>query len=420
MPDSEMALISRMIETAGVDKVISAGVEPRHFSDDDLRRVYETCVQHYSLWRRSPSLEAVKRRHPDYKRVVVHDDLGYLIDEFRTDSTFREAQRLWDDLGRFLDEAEQDPAKKREILPLAMEHYRDLGMRIPTPNAARYSDMITRVNEIRRQQEAGVLPGIRIGIPCLDPWIHVVRKSEFVVFCAYSGHGKTTGLVRSIIQAYREGEVCLLQSLEMDADEVFELFDAEAAKLSRTAIRQREIGDEDWGRYEETAARVTAAKNEIVVIDDSEGPPTVDKLASKIEQYGATTVGVDYLSLMASHAKTDKDWERVTVISRSLKQLARSMRVRVYAAAQNSKDAIENGPTENNIAFSTSIFQDCNVMIGFWESPEMAKKNKVEVRVVKNRAARKPPYKTLYEYWDRDVMSFETWTRQHDWIDKLT
>jgi hypothetical protein len=49
--------------------------------------------------------------------------------------------------------------------------------------------------------------------------------------------------------------------------------------------------------------------------------------------------------------------------------MAGDMGVRVYAAAQNSKDAALNGPTEDNIAYSSAIFYDCNVMVGYHQTP---------------------------------------------------
>jgi replicative DNA helicase len=184
------------------------------------------------------------------------------------------------------------------------------------------------------------------------------ESSSFTV--VFPGKGKTQSLVRSSIPAYAAGDVVLMNSLEMGPHEIWEIYDAEAARISRRAIRHRELGDGDYKAYEEAAARVRTARNDIIYTRVE----TVDKLAALAERYGAKTVCVDYVSLMESQRRASSDWERVKDVSQSLKKMAGDMGVRVYAAAQNSKDAALNGPTEDNIAYSSAIFYDCNVMIG--------------------------------------------------------
>jgi replicative DNA helicase len=414
--DVELALISRMIQTDGVAQVIAAGVEPEHFHDQELRAIYQHCVDFSALWHQTPSDDALRRRFPDFRRQVVRDELGYLIQEFVEESALRSAIVKWRDIGHMIDEIRSGQEPKRQVVEHFMEHAREMANLVPTSHASKLSDMADRVATIRRQQDLGARPGVRIGIPVLDEWIYVVRNSNFVVHAAYSHVGKSTGLVRSAIQAFEEGERPLFFSLEMEADEIWEMFDAAIVGLSRTAINRRELGKEDWERYEAKAQEMKARQNDIIVVDDTDGAPTIDKLAARVERYGSGAVFVDYLSLMSATSSKLQNWERVEQISRSLKAMARSMKIKLYAAAQNNRDAAEHGPTADNIAFSNAVFQDCDKMIGYHQDPEMGKIDKVEVRVVKNRGGALPPASTkLFERWDRDRMIFETWTNQHNW-----
>jgi replicative DNA helicase len=422
MADIELEVLSRAIMTGGIDQLIAAGIEGRHFFDPATQAVFLTCAEHYQVWRRPLSLEGVKRHHPDYRVVPSSDDLGYLIDEFRIDRAVKYGIKKAIDINHMLEEAEAgDRDIRKHVVELFMEHAREMAAQVPLPNSSRYSDMGDRIVAIRKQQQAGERPGVSTGIGQADRYVGSIRPSDFFVQTAFSGKGKTQGLVRSAIETYKAGDNVLFSSLEMDADEIWEMFDAEAARLSRRAIRWRELGDSDYGAYEEAAARVRAAQNDIVVIDD--GAATVDKLAALVERYGVKTVCVDYVSLMESTIKASSDWERVKSISTSLKALARTMRVRVYAAAQNSKDAALNGPTEDNIAYSSAIFHDCNVMIGWHQTAEWARVGKVQGRLLKNRGGDKGPpgdsgYYEFYEHWDRDRMVFEEWTANHEWMAK--
>jgi replicative DNA helicase len=133
---------------------------------------------------------------------------------------------------------------------------------------------------------------------------------------------------------------------------------------------------------------------------------------------------VDYVSLMEGQRRAASDWERVKDVSQSLKRLAATMGVRVYAAAQNSKDAALNGPSEDNIAYSSAIFYDCNVMVGWHQTAAWARVDKMQGRLIKNRGGDKGPpgdsgYYEFFEHWNRDRMTFEPWTTNHEWQAKL-
>lgn len=420
MADIELELLSRAILVGGIADLIAAQIEGRLFFDPEARAVFETCAEHYRTWRRPLSLEGVKRHHPDYRVVASSDELGYLIEEFREDRAVKAVISKLLDMNRVAEQAESgDREIRRRIADIFVESAREAAAMVPMENVERFSDMDRRVEEIRSQQRAGVLPGVPTGIGGLDRYVRSINVGEFFVHCGFSSRGKTQGLTRSSIPAYEAGDVVLMNSLEMSPAEIWEIYDAEAARLSRRAIRFRELGDPDYERYAETAARVRTAKNDIVYTRVE----TVDRLAAMVERYGAQTVCVDYVSLMESQRRSHSDWERVKDVSQSLKKMAGDMGVRVYAAAQNSKDAALNGPTEDNIAYSSAIFYDCNVMVGYHQTADWARVGKVQVRLIKNRGGDKGPpgdsgYFETYEHWDRDRMIFEEWTPQHDWMAK--
>jgi replicative DNA helicase len=279
--------------------------------------------------------------------------------------------------------------------------------------AARWNGDLGQAKRCTRRTIVFVEPVDSVPTRCLSV---DSSRSLYLATDAFIPTHNTQGLVRSSVQAYAAGDVVLMNSLEMSPDEIWEIYDAEAAKLSRRAIQFRDLSEQDYERYEMAAARVRAAQNDIVYVRAE----TVDKLAAMVERYGANTACVDYVSLMEGQRRASSDWERTKEVSQSLKKLAGHMNIRVYAAAQSNRDAALNGPTEDNIAHSTSIFSDCNVMIGWHQTPEMARWKQVQGRLVKNRNMDKGPpgesgYYEFKEFWDRDRMIMETWTSQHLW-----
>jgi hypothetical protein len=422
--DVDASLVSRIVYTGAVDRAIAADIEPRHFADADMRAVYEMCVAHYRVWGQSPSIEFVRSRFPDVKFRLVTDDVAVLVQEFKDVAAERLAITKWQDIGRELDRVAAGDMEVRARLPeIFMEHAREMVSELPGTSASRrLSQMHERMLTIRGQQDEGVLPGVRICHPQLRPYIYAVRPTQFVVHVGISGVGKTTGLVRSGITAFEDGDRVLMVSLEMDEDEVFEMFDAHFAQLSRRAMERRELTDADYERAAQVARSLSERKNDIVVVSPT-GGVTIDRLAALVEKFDPQSVLVDYVSLMKPIVKTRSKWEAVDDISGSLKALARSFKIKVFAAAQSGREAIDVGPTENNIADSLAPWRDCNVMVGYHQDPEMARQNKVQVRLIKNRKGDKGPpgdsgYFECYEYWDRDRLLFQDWSQQHQWATK--
>lgn len=411
--------------TGRVDELVARGVEARHFIDPEIRAVFETCSKHHQVWRAPMSVDAVRRQHPEFRPVPVTDELGYLIDEFSVDRGMKFGEKTVMDMADIIAMAEEgrEGFAKSDVPDLLMDRMRTYLAQMPTSNFSRYSDMDKRVDYVREQQDKGLLPGIKLGIPQVDEWVFAVRDTEVVVFCGFGGKGKTTNLVRCAADAYGQGEDVLMVSLEMEKGEVWEIFDSLAARMSRTALARRQLGKEDYGRYEAMAARVRNAPNDIILLDDADGTPTVDKIAALVEKHKPKVLAIDYLSLLSAGVSGGDNWEKVSIISRQLKQLARTFKIKVYVAAQNNRDAESNGPTEFNIAYSNAIFTDCNVMVGIHQDGEMEKIKKVEQRLIKNRAGAKGPagklhalgYGLFEEFLDRDLLTFETWTPTHAW-----
>jgi replicative DNA helicase len=129
-----------------------------------------------------------------------------------------------------------------------METARRVAAEAPGDPVERFSDMADRFEAIRKQQESGELPGVPTGIPSLDRYVRAFSPGEFIVHCGFSSRGKTQSLVRSSVPAYAAGDVVLMNSLEMTPAEVWEIYDAEAVRLSRKAIRRRQLGEDDWKR----------------------------------------------------------------------------------------------------------------------------------------------------------------------------
>src|SRR4051794_11077195 len=113
MADIELELLSRAIMTGKIDQLVAADIEGRHWFDPETRKVFETCVEHYAIFRSSMSLEAVKRHHPGYQIVPCSDELAYLIKEFRDDRAVKIGTSATMDIHELIQKAESGDKESR-------------------------------------------------------------------------------------------------------------------------------------------------------------------------------------------------------------------------------------------------------------------------------------------------------------------
>lgn len=78
--------------------------------------------------------------------------------------------------------------------------------------------------------------------------------------------------------------------------------------------------------------------------------------------YGIRIVFIDYLGLIAVEGNGPV-WEKVSDISKSLKTLARELKIPIIALSQLGRDAEGNSPSISNIRGFGSVEQDADLVI---------------------------------------------------------
>src|ERR1044072_8938476 len=107
MADLEIGLISRAVMTGRVDELSSAGIEPSHFIDPEIRAVFETCVKHNRVWGVPLSIDALRRLHPAFLWELETNELDYLIREFADDRGLKFGEKTIMDMADMLAKSEE-------------------------------------------------------------------------------------------------------------------------------------------------------------------------------------------------------------------------------------------------------------------------------------------------------------------------
>lgn len=177
-------------------------------------------------------------------------------------------------------------------------------------------------------------------------------------------------------------------------------------------LRVGDLKDEEWQKIIEAADRLTKAP---LWIDDTPGI-TVMELRSKARrlkaEHGLDLIVIDYLQLMQGRgAKSgDNRQQEISEISRSLKALARELKVPVIALSQLSRSVESRQikrPMLSDLRESGSLEQDADIVMFLYREDyyekETERPNVTEVIVAKHRNG---PVDTVSLFFQREFTRF--------------
>jgi len=206
-------------------------------------------------------------------------------------------------------------------------------------------------------------------------------------------HNTSLALNIALEAAVREKVSVAIFSLEMSKDQLAERLLCEHARVDAQRLHRGLLGEAERERLAQALGPLGEAP---IFIDDS---PMLDELmlltkARRIKlQENVGMVIVDYLQLMHSRrgSSDDNRVQEVSQISRSMKALARELKVPVLALSQLSRgpeQRTDKRPMLSDLRESGSIEQDADVVIFLYREGYYNKADTTgiaEVIVAKNR-----------------------------------
>ncbi|SOC39366.1 replicative DNA helicase [Ureibacillus acetophenoni] len=244
------------------------------------------------------------------------------------------------------------------------------------------------------QNRKGDVTGIPTGFKDLDKMTAGFQRNDLIIVAARPSVGKTA-FALNIAQnvAIRAGENVAIFSLEMGAEQlVMRLLCAEG-NIDAQALRTGALSTEDWGKL---TMAMGSLSNSGIFIDDTPGV-RVSELRAKCrrlaQEHGLGMILIDYLQLIQGSGKPGENRQQeVSEISRSLKALARELKVPVIALSQLSRGVEQRQdkrPMMSDIRESGSIEQDADIVAFLYRDDyydkESENKNMIEIIIAKQR-----------------------------------
>lgn len=247
----------------------------------------------------------------------------------------------------------------------------------------------------KASKNKGSVTGIATGFIDLDYKTAGMQPSDLILIAARPSMGKTA-FVLNIAQhvAFKLDETVAIFSLEMSKEQLVNRLFSLESKVDAQKLRTGNLSDGDWEKLIETAGVIGKSH---MIIDDTPGI-SISELRSKCRKYklehNLRMIIIDYLQLMSGSGsgRGDSRQQEISDISRSLKSLARELRVPVIALSQLSR-AVEQRPDHrpmlSDLRESGAIEQDADVVMFIYRddyyNKDSEKKGIAEISIAKQR-----------------------------------
>jgi replicative DNA helicase len=210
--------------------------------------------------------------------------------------------------------------------------------------------------------------GVPTGFYKFDEMTSGLQRSDLVVVAARPSMGKSA-FAATIAEyaAMEKGIGVAFFSLEMSKEQVVMRMLCSQARVDASKVRTGMLASSDWPLLTRAAAKLSNAP---YYIDDTPAISPLELRSKARRLKAAHNIGlvvVDYLQLMrGATTKSENRQQEISEISRSLKALARELRVPVIAISQLSR-AVESRqdhrPQLSDLRESGAIEQDADVVV---------------------------------------------------------
>ena len=231
-----------------------------------------------------------------------------------------------------------------------------------------YSAQDIMVKEIElieaRYKSKNQFTGVPTGFAKLDTYTSGFQNSELIIIGARPSIGKTA-LALSMIQniACEKRIPCGFFSLEMPYESIGMRLLAQEARVPMQKIRSGMLKVDDVKKIQDAAGRWFEAPLYTV---DTPNMKLIDLRAvarRMVKNNKVKIIFIDYIGLISTEDPTAPVFEQVSLISKSLKALARELQIPIVALCQVARDAEGQEPNLAQLRGSGSIEQDADVVM---------------------------------------------------------
>ena len=239
----------------------------------------------------------------------------------------------------------------------------------------------------------------KTGLKMFDAITGGLRNSELIILAARPSVGKTAvalNLMRYLTQM-NQNIIPVFFSLEMNAASITNRLIASCGRYDSRKLDNpyAKLTDDEKARWNQSLEAVRAINLETF---DSAAQTMSDirrktRKMSRIHKDKQLVVVIDYLQIIRAENRNMSEYERITSISKELKELAKEFDVPVVCLAQlnrGNEGRNDKRPMMSDLRGSGAVEQDADIVAllhreDYYEQDTANHNNEIEINVAKNR-----------------------------------
>ena len=382
--DAEKATLGALLVDKDAIIKVADFLKPEDFYHNAHAAIYAAILEIFN--KRTPiDLVTVTSQLEDQKRLAEIGGASYLADltadiytasnivEYaiivKEKSTFRNLVKAGDtvislgyneklELPEVLEQAE------KAIFEISQTFIKDRFVHLKDVLAGTYE----KISNLHDPETKEKYRGIPTGFRDLDNMLSGMQPCDLIVLAARPSMGKTSFALNIAQNIAKHGKAVGIVSLEMSKEQLTERMFCGLLNVDSWKVRTGKLTEEDF-------ARIGTVMDELntlpIYIDDSSGS-SINELRSKVRrlqmEHGLDFLIIDYLQMMniSSSGFVSNRVQEISELTRSLKNLARELRIPIMAISQLSR-AVELRPQKipqlADLRDSGSIEQDADIVL---------------------------------------------------------
>ncbi|HEY0338562.1 MAG TPA: replicative DNA helicase [Burkholderiales bacterium] len=232
------------------------------------------------------------------------------------------------------------------------------------------TETVEQIDKLYSRENKNDIIGLSTGLVDLDKITAGLQEGQLIIVAGRPSMGKTT-IVMNMAEhvALSEKKAVAVFSMEMSGPQLAMRMIGSVGRVDQHQLRTATFKDDDWPRLVDAVGKLNEGP---MYIDDTAGLNVLEvrSRARRLHRQcgGLALVVIDYLQLMSGtgHGGQENRATEIAEISRSLKSLAKELKVPVVALSQlnRSVDARQDKrPIMSDLRESGAIEQDADVIL---------------------------------------------------------
>ncbi len=331
----------------------------------------------------TPSAHNVRR----YAEIVRECAVLRKLIEVSTEIADSALNRMGKEVGQLLDEAESKVFQIAEAGARTRQGFMEIQPLL--------TQVMERIDLLYHKDNPSDITGIPTGYRDLDRETSGLQQGDLIIIAGRPSMGKTALALNMAEHVAVENKLPVaIFSMEMSGSQLAMRMLGSIGRLDQHKLRTGRLSDDDWNRLTNAVGKLHDAP---ILVDES-GALNALELRARARrlhrQYGALgLIVVDYLQLMQATSEGENRATEISEISRSLKSLAKELKVPVVALSQLSR-AVEQRtgpkrPIMSDLRESGAIEQDADLILAIYReevyTPDTPEKGVAEIIILKQR-----------------------------------